>query len=138
MFVYVVISAIVGVVLGLLLTILSKKGQDVTYGKLDKAGRITNIALTCAYAIAAPYCMLIGMLCEPAYEGILGIVGWIVSVVIASATMVCGLGLGASVAWRKKGKTKLSFAVQFAGIAAIGLSLLLFFLLYGNLLDTLN
>ena len=138
MFVYVVIAAIIGIALGLLFAIRTKKEQGITYGKLDRVGKITNIALTCAYAIAAPFCMFVGMICEPAHDGFLGVVGWIVSVIIASATMISGLGLGVSVAWRKKGKSKLSFAVQFAGVVAIGLSLLLFILFYGNLLATIN
>ena len=138
MFVYVFVEAVVGVVAGILIAIRAKKEDGVVYGKLDVAGRITNIVLTCAYVVAAPIYMLIGMLCEPAYEGILGLIGWIVSAVIASAGLVCGVGLGMSVALRKKGRSKLSFAVQFAGVAAIGLSLLLFLLLYGNLLSTLN
>ena len=46
----------------------------------------------------------------------------------------CGIGLGLSVAFRKKGRSKLSFSVQFLGIAVIGLTVILFFLFYGNLL----
>jgi len=38
----------------------------------------------------------------------------------------------------KKGNSKLSFAVQFAGIGGIGLTVILFFLFYGNLLRPLN
>jgi hypothetical protein len=57
---------------------------------------------------------------------------------MASAALFCGIGLGLSVAFRKGGKSKLSFAVQFAGIGGICLTLILFFLFYGNLLRPLN
>ena len=61
-----------------------------------------------------------------------------VAVIMASAALFCGVGLGLSVAFRKKGRSKLSFAVQFAGVVGIGMTLLLFFLFYGNLLSPLN
>ena len=51
---------------------------------------------------------------------------------------ICGLGLGFSVALRKKGKSKQSFAVQFAGVVGIGLSVLFYILFAGNLLQYLN
>ena len=57
---------------------------------------------------------------------------------IASAALICGLGLGFSVALRKKGKSKLSFWVQFAGFVGIGLTVGLYCLLAGNLLRYLN
>ena len=78
------------------------------------------------------------MISNPKYDGFLGILGWIVAVVIASAALFCGLGLGFSVALRKKGRSKLSFAVQFAGVAGIGLTLAFYFIFTGNLLKYLN
>ena len=78
------------------------------------------------------------MIANPQYDGILGVLGWIVAIVMASAALFCGIGLGLSVAFRKQGKSKLSFAVQFAGMGGIGLTLLLFFAFYGNLLKPLN
>lgn len=78
------------------------------------------------------------MISRPACEGLLEILGWIVSIFIASTGLFCGLGLGFSVALRKKGKRKLSFVVQFAGVAGIGLSVELYCLLAGNLLKYLN
>ena len=82
--------------------------------------------------------MLLGAIASPRYDGFLGILGWIVSVIMASAALFCGIGLGLSVAFRKKGKSKLSFAVQFAGIVGIGLTVILFFIFYGNLLRPIN
>lgn len=110
----------------------------MVYGKLDKAGRITNILLIPVYVCLLPLCLFLGMIASPRYDGFLGILGWIVSVVMASATLFCGTGLGLSVALRKKGRSKLSFAVQFAGMGGIGLTVILFFLFYGNLLRPLN
>ena len=78
------------------------------------------------------------MIASPRYQGFLGILGWIVAILMASAALFCGVGLGLSVAFRKKGRSKLSFAVQFAGVAGIGLTVLLYSLFSGNLLQSLN
>ena len=135
---YAVIAAIVAVIAGILLAACTKKAEDVTYGKLDKAGRITNILLIPIYVFLSPLYLALGMFSAPAHEGFLGILGWIVSVIIASGALPCGIGLGMSVALRKKGRSRLSFAVQFAGFAGILLSVALYCLLAGNLLQSLN
>ena len=138
MVLYTVIEAIVGIVAGILLAVGTKKEEGVVYGKLDRAGKITNIVLIPVYACLSPLCLFLGMIFRPNHDGFLGIIGWIVSIIGASAVLFCGLGLGTSVAIRKKGKSKLSFAVQFAGVAGIILMFILFFAFYGNLLDTIN
>ena len=136
--VYVFIEAIVGVIAGILIAVLTKRAEGVKYGKLDKVGIVTNILLIPVYVFTFPLYLFIGLVCHPAYDGLLGILGWIVSIFCASVALFCCLGLGASVALRKKGKSILSFVVQFAGVVAFGLMFLLFALLYGNLLSTLN
>ena len=138
MFLYTVIEAIVAVVAGILLATCTKKAEAVVYGKLDKAGRITNILLIVVYVCLAPLYMFLGMISYPDHNGILGLLGWIVSIINASAALFCGLGLGFSVALRKKGKSKLSFAVQFAGLVGIGLTVGMYCLFAGNLLSSLN
>ena len=138
MFLYTVIEAVVGVIAGIVLAVCTKKAEGVTYGKLDKIGRITNILLLLVYVGFSYVYLLLGMIARPHYDGFLGILGWIVSVIMASAALFCGVGLGLSVAFRKKGKSKLSFAVQFAGVGGIALTFGLFFLFYGNLLRPLN
>ena len=138
MFLYTTIEAIAAVVAGILIAVCTKRTDGVVYGKLDKAGRITNILLIPVYLCLSPLYLFLGMIANPRYDGFLGILGWIVSIVMASAALWCGIGLGLSVALRKKGRSKLSFAVQFAGLAGIGLTLLLFFVFYGNLLRPLN
>ena len=138
MYLYTVIEAIVAVVAGLLIAICTKKADGVTYTKLDKAGRITNILLIPVYVCLSPLYLGLGLFSYTTHEGLLGVLGWIVAIIIASAALFCGLGLGLSVAFRKRGKSKLSFAVQFAGFAGIALSLLLFFVFYGNLLSSIN
>lgn len=138
MYLYTVIEAMVGIIAGLVIAIGTKKADGVIYGKLDKAGMITNILLIIVYACLLPLCLFLGMISNPKYDGFLGILGWIVAVVIASAALFCGLGLGFSVALRKKGRSKLSFAVQFAGVAGIVLTLALYFIFTGNLLKYLN
>ena len=138
MYLYTTIEAWVAVIAGILLAVCTKKADGVEYGKLDKAGRVTNILLIPVYVCLLPLCLFLGMIANPQYDGFLGVLGWIVAIVIASAALFCGIGLGLSVAFRKRGKSKLSFAVQFAGLGGIGLTLLLFFVFYGNLLKPLN
>ena len=138
MFLYTVIEAIVGIVTGILLAVCTKKADGVVYGRLDKAGRITNILLILLYVGFSPLYLFFGMISSPRHDGFLGILGWIAAIIIASAALVCGLCLGLSAALRKKGKSKPSFAVQFAGLVGIGLSVGLYCLLAGNLLHYLN
>lgn len=138
MFLYTVLEAVIAVILGIFLAIRTKKAGGVGYSKLDKAGRITNILLIPVYICLAPLYLFLGMISLPAYDGFLGMVGWIVSIINASAALFCGLGLGFSVALRKKGKSKLSFAVQFAGLVGIGLTVGMYCLFAGNLLESLN
>lgn len=138
MFLYTAISAAAAVVVGILLAVCTKKSPDVTYTKLDKAGRITNALLLILYVCLSPLCLFLAMIARPQYEGFLGILGWIVAIIMGAAPLFCGLGLGFSVVLRKQGRSKFSFAVQFAGVLGIGLHLALFFLFYGNLLAPLN
>ena len=138
MFLYITIEAIIGIAVGLYLAVCTKKEEGVEYSKLDKAGRITNILLLLFYVGFSYVYLMIGVIARPNYDGFLGLLGWIVSVIMASAALVCGVGLGASVALRKKGRSKQSFAVQFAGLGAIALTFILFFIFYGKLLRPLN
>ena len=139
MFLYTTAGAIVAVAAGILIAACTKKADGVTYGKLDKIGRVTNILLLLVYVGFSYVYLFLGMVANPRYdEGFLCVLGWIVSVIMASAALFCGIGLGLSVAFRKKGKSKLSFAVQFAGVGGIALTFVLFFLFYGNLLRPLN
>ena len=135
---YTMIEALVGIVLGLVIAIRTKKVENLVYGKLDKAGRITNILLLLLYVCLSPLFLLLGALSHAGYGGFLGVIGWIVAIITASAVLPCGVGLGLSVAWRKQGKSKASFAIQFAGLAGMMQTMLFFLLFYGNLLDSLN
>lgn len=138
MYLYTVMEAIVGVVAGIILAVCTKKADGVTYGKLDKLGWVTNVLLLLFYAGFSYFYLFLGMIANPRYDGFLGILGWIVAIIMASAALFCGIGLGLSVAFRKKGRSRLSFLVQFAGIGGIGLTVILFFIFYGNLLKPLN
>ena len=135
MFLYTSIEAIVAVVAGILIAVCTKRADSVTYSKLDKIGRFTNILLLLFYVGFSFFYLFLGAIANPRYDGFLG---WIVSIIMASAALFCGIGLGLSVAFRKKGKSKLSFVVQFAGVGGISLTVILFFLFYGNLLSPLN
>lgn len=138
MFLYTTIEAIVAVVAGLAIALFTKKAEGVTYGKLDRLGQVTNVLLLLFYVGFSYFYLFLGMIANPRYDGFLGILGWIVSIIMASAALFCGIGLGLSVAFRKKGRSRLSFLVQFAGVAGIGLTVALFFIFYGNLLKPLN
>ena len=135
---YTALMAIVDLIVGIILAVRTKKAENVNYNKLDKAGRITNVLLIPVYLFLTIFCMGISMFSTPGYEGFLGILGWIVCVIIASAPLSCGIGLGYSVLLRKKGESKRSFIVQFLGFAGNLLSFALFMLFYGNLLASLN
>ena len=137
-YLYTVIVAIAATVAGLFIALRRKKAAHVTYGKLDRIGQITNILLLLVYLYLSPLYLFLGMISNPGHDGFLGILGWIVSFIIASASLFCGIGLGLSVAFRKQGKSKLSFAVQFAGVFGIGLTVLLYYIFTGNLLEYLN
>ena len=138
MYLYTVIEAIFGIAVAILLAICTKKSENVIYTKLDKAGRITNIALIILYVCTSPFYIFLGMIFRPRYEAFLGILGWVVSIIGASTALLCGIGIGLSVALRKKGNSKLSFAAQFMGLAGIALTVIIFFAFYGNLLAPLN
>ena len=138
MFLYTTIEAIVAVVAGILIAVCTKKADGVTYSKLDKIGRVTNILLLLFYVGFSFFYLFLGAIANPRYDGFMGILGWGVSIIMASAALLCGIGLGLSAAFRKKGRSKLSFIVQFAGIGGIALTLILFFIFYGNLLSPIN
>ena len=138
MFLYTVIMAAAAVIAGILIALSVKKAEGIAYTRLDRAGQITNILLLLLYICLAPLYLFLAMIARPRYEGFLGILGWLVSIIMGAAPLSCGLGLGFSAALRKTGKSRLSFAVQFAGVLGIAVNLILFFLFYGNLLRPLN
>lgn len=138
MIIYVLLEAIAGIVGAILIAKRAKKAEGLTYGKLDKAGRITNVLLAIFYAITAPFYLFLGMISEPDGEGLWIILGVPISLIAASASLFCSLGLGFSVALRKQGKSGLSFLAQFAGVAGILLMLLFYCLFAGSLITSLN
>ena len=138
MYIYAGIATIVSVVAGIMIAVRTKKADGLVYGKLDKAGRITNILLIPVYALLTLFFIGLSLFLYPEYDGFLGILGWIVATIIASVPLYCGFALSTSVVLRKKGKSRQSFAVQFAGFAGAAIALLLFDVFYGNLLSSLN
>jgi hypothetical protein len=69
----------------------------------------------------------------PEGEGIIGVLSWAVAFIGASGPALCGVGLGASVALRRKGKSELSFLVQFAGVIGVAITIL-FLIMFGDIL----
>ena len=96
MYLYTAITAIVGLLAGILLAACTKKAGGVVYGKLDKAGRIINIVLIPVYIVLSLIYIAISMFASPAHDGFLGILSWLVCLIIAVAPASCGLGLGFS------------------------------------------
>ena len=139
MIIYLIAEAIIGLVGGILLAVLTKKAEGLVYNKLDKIGIATNILLIPVYLSLSPLALALGMFSYPEYDtGILAVLGWIITVINASAMLFCGLGIGFSVSLRKKGKSKLSFVVQFAGLFGIGLTVINYIIFEDVLLSTLN
>ena len=139
MYIYFIFAAIAGLVAGIMIATRSKKAEGVVYGKLDNLGKVTNILLIPVYAIVSIFCWFVVMLGYiPDGEGILAVVAWVVAIIGATGPALCGLGIGASVALRKKGNSKLSFLVQFAGVAGLAVTILFFVLFCGNLFGSLN
>ena len=138
MFIYIILCIIVGIILFILLGLLTKKADDVVYNKIDNMGRITNVVLTFFYVFISPLYLFLGLISAPNHTGFLGVIGWIISFLNSSTALFCGLGLGLSVAFRKKGKSKLSFAIQFLGLVAIAFTVISYCVFVGNLLQTLN
>lgn len=139
MYIYFAFVAIIGLITGIIIAARSKKTEGVVYGVLDKVGIVTNILLIPIYTIMSIFCWFVVMLgYAPDGEGILKIVSLIVAIIGATGPAFCGLGLGASVALRKKGKSKKSFFAQFAGVIGLSITILFFILFYGNLFRSLN
>ena len=138
MLLYIILCVILGILSFILLAKRTEKSIGVVYNSLDKTGKITNVALTVAYVALSPLYIFLGLISYPAHEGFLGVIGWIISILNASTALFCGLGLGLSVAFRKKGKSKLSFTIQFLGLIAIAFTVISYCVFVGNLLQTLN
>ena len=138
MFIILILSIIAGIVTFILLGTLTKKDDNVIYNNLDKVGRLTNALLTVAYVLISPLYLFLGLISYPGHEGFLGVIGWIITILNCTPAFVCGLGLGLSVYFRKKGKSKLSFAIQFLGLVAIAFTVISYCVFVGNLLQTLN
>lgn len=138
MFLYIILCIIAGILSFIILAKRTEKADEVVYNNLDKVGIFTNVVLTIAYVVISPLYLFLGLISYPAHEGFLGVIGWIISFLNASTALFCGLGLGLSVAFRKKGKSKLSFAIQFLGVVAIAFTVISYCIFVGNLLQPLN
>lgn len=138
MVIYVFLEALVGIVAGILIAACTKRSKEISYGTLDKIGIATNILLIPIYSFVSLFSMFIGMISEPRGEGFLWVIGLIICLIVASSTMSCFIGLGCSVALRKKGKSGLSFAIQFLGVIGSALTFALYCIFVGSLISPLN
>ena len=138
-FYYYILVSIVGIVWGIVIAARAKKAEGVVYGALDKVGIATNILLIPVYFVMMMFCGALSLLSfHPRSGGFIEILGWLVAFIGSTGPLFCGLGLGKSIALRKKGKSKLSFLVQFAGVAGLGVTFLFCIIFYGNLFALLN
>ena len=92
MYLYTVIEAVIAVIAGIFIAVCTKRSDDVVYGKLDKIGHVTNVLLMLVYICLSPLYLFIGAIANPRYDGFLGILGWIVAIIMASAALSCGIG----------------------------------------------
>ena len=138
MFIYTALATLASIIAAIVIAVRTKKAEGVVYTNLDKAGIVTNILLTLGYTFVSPFYLILGLLSSSGETGFLGVIGWIVSTIVASALVPCALGLGFSVSLRRKGKSKLSFAIQFIGILGMIISFVTFLLCYGNLISPIN
>ena len=138
MAIYIIFSSLAAIALSIFWIVRTQRPEGAKYAVSDKVGFILNAVLLNVYLIFFAPVMFITLLCVPMHDGFLGVIGWIIAFVIGSTSAVSFLGLGASVALRKEGKSKLSFLVQFAGIVLMVLSFIVFALCYGRLFEFLN
>ena len=131
-------EAIAGVVAAVLITKRTPKPEDRIYTKFDRVGIVTNVLLAIFYVIATPICFILGAISAPQADGLWMLLAVPVALVAASSSFFCSLGLGYSVALRRKGKRGFSFIVQFAGVLAILVMFVLYGFFSGTLLRTLN
>ena len=138
MFIYIMLQAIAGVVAAIIITKRNPKPEDRIYGKLDRVGIVTNVLLAILYVIATPICFILGAISAPQAEGFWMLLAVPVALIAASVSFFSSLGIGYSVVLRRKGRSGLSFAAQFAGVLSILLMLVLYECFSGTLLRTLN
>lgn len=138
MIVYVVLSTLAALISGMILIVRTKRVEGIKYGVLDKVGLALNALLLNVYLIAFVPFTFIGLLCVPEYSGLLGALGYVMAFIVNSWSLVFCLGLAFSVVLRKKGKSKLSFMVQFMGLVAMVVSFVIFALCYESLFSSLN
>ena len=139
MFYYCVLAVLASIVAGIIIAARTKKAEGIEYGILDKIGIATNILLIPVYAIVSLFFIALIMLgMNPDGDGLIGVISVIVCVIGSTGPALWGLGLGASVAWRKKGKRVMSFLAQFAGVVGFGITLLFFVLFENTLFASLN
>ena len=104
MFLYYALAVIACIVAGVIIAVRSRKAEGVSYGVLDKVGIVTNILLIPAYIVVSFFCLFLVMLgMNPDGEGFMLVVIVLVSAITYTSSAIWGLGLGASVALRRKG-----------------------------------
>lgn len=132
------IATILGAALGIFLALKKTERREPLIDSLDKMTKVFNVFLLVGYVMATPMMWFLAMVSEASEVGFLGVLGWIIAALIWIAPFFFGAGLGLSVLLRKKGKSVESFLAQFAGIAAIAASFLLYAVFVGFLLSPLN
>lgn len=121
------LTYIVGIVVGILIAVFSKKNEAAVETSLDRASVVTNLVLIPVYAVMSYIPVIMGAIADttPGAGPLQGVLTVIISYIIAGAPIYCGISLGLSAAFRKKGKSKVAFIVQFAGVVCVVLTILI-------------
>lgn len=115
-----------GVIAGALTALLSRRKEGVVPGRTDRISAAAGILLVPVYTVLSMVMVFMASLAKPS-----GSAAWapfavrVLSLLIASAPVFCGVFLGLSAAYRKKGRSRAALLIQFAGFASLALSLLL-------------
>lgn len=124
---YGMLFMVAGVAAGVLIAVLSKRDVTVAHKPSDWICVVCNIVLIPVYFMLSLLFLFMGGITEAASNAtaMQVILCNVVAFVIAAVPVYCGVSLGLSAAFGKKGKRTAAFMVQFAGFAGMILVVIL-------------
>lgn len=137
---YSFIALPIAIVIGLGMVILTKRNKKLKLNSLDKVGIFTNIILIPIYFLMSSFAAVLAMAEIPIPEGLSlpYIVGEILLFFIACTPIVCGFSLGLAVRFRRFGRSKQSFLIQFFGATWFAVANLIYEIAYASGLFVVN